>query len=78
MTDLGKCICGNKKPKVNFRLLIDPPKKVRKKEYQVTCMSCGVSGQNRINIKDAMDSWNSLVGKCKNSETVSEQETKNG
>jgi len=72
LAELVKCICGNKKPKVNFRLLIDPPKKVRKKEYQVTCLSCGIAGQNRDTIKEAMDGWNLLLGKqIDNSKTVS-------
>lgn len=73
MSVLTKCICGNTKPKLDFMLSVDPPKKVRSRIWQVVCKTCGVSGQKRNNSSEAINGWNNLVGKTtKNEENTNE------
>jgi len=61
MDKLEKCRCGNKKPKLEFRLLIDPPRKIRKQSWQVKCLTCDISGPKRESKADAVISWNDLI-----------------
>jgi len=73
MSVLVKCKCGNTKPKLDFALSVDPPKKVRSKTWQVVCKTCGISGPKRNSNSEAIKDWNNLVGKItKNEESTNE------
>ena len=63
---LEKCRCGNTKPKLNFNLSIDPPKKVRKRTWQVICLTCDIRGPKRNSSSEAVKDWNNLVGENQN------------
>lgn len=63
--DLRKCICGNKKPKLNFSIDIDPPKKVRGQFWQVICHTCDARGAKRKTQKGALECWNSPMTSVK-------------
>lgn len=63
---LLKCKCGNTKPKLNFTLSIDPPKKVRKRSWQVVCMTCDIRGPKRNINTEAVNDWNSLMSETIN------------
>lgn len=71
---LTKCICKNQKPKVRFELTIDPPKKVRRKTWQVVCLTCGARGPNRDNQDDAVKDWNYMVGDRKQLNDIDKKE----
>lgn len=73
MSVLTKCRCGNTKPKLDFVLSVDPPKKVRSRYWQVSCKTCGISGPKRDKNTEAINDWNDLVGEIpKNGESTNE------
>ena len=62
---LRKCICGNKKPKLNLSINLDPPKKIRGQFWQVICQTCGASGSKRPTQKSALECWNNPLTSVK-------------